>query len=148
MEKAIICDIDGCLIDSSFLLKEGKNKGLKDLALFEYFDKNLHRAKKLKGSKKYLNLILKGNRKIIFLTARSEKTRAITYTQLNIFPPLIARGFLLKMRPENNTQSSAKYKENVLKKIMKDFEIELAVDDELTNVEMYKRNGINAKLWK
>ena len=31
---------------------------------------------------------------------------------------------------------------------MKDFEIELAVDDELTNVEMYKRNGINAKLWK
>jgi hypothetical protein len=51
----------------------------------------------------------------------------------------------LDVRPKGNTESDPKEKEQVLKKISKQFDVVKAYDDKKANIKMFKKHGIKTK---
>lgn len=149
-EKAIICDIDGVILDSSQVFKEIEEQGLTGDAKWEYFDRNAN-GPCVFSNKRMIEIIhnfYEKGYKIIFLSARSERIEKETAHRLmqeflhymknvvNIFD------FELLMRPEGDYSPSAEIKEKHLKDIKEKYDIICAFDDDDSNCEMFERNNI------
>lgn len=140
-EKVIICDIDGCILDTSWIHKQIAELGLTQEQAFKYFDMHIGsiESKTIIKIRDFLRLFDK-KVKIVFVTARSENIRAITYEQLTkamrMFPEIIY------MRPYGNLDEPRVLKEKILLEIKERFEVILAIDDNPGTCLMYEDYGI------
>lgn len=146
-EKAVICDIDGVILDSSQVFKEIEEQGLTGDAKWEYFDRHangLHVYPEKRMIEIIHNFYEKGY-KIIFLTARSARIRGKTTSRLFVefdFFDCPLEEFDMYMRPEGDYSPSAEVKEKYLKLIKEKYDILCAFDDDDSNCAMFERNNI------
>ena len=150
-KNIIICDLDGCLIDTSWIWEVNKVLKLESPQCWELFENNANSS----WSKidpvllNYLNEKLKQGFFIEFLTARSktilketidfiEKTTGLKYGQ----------NFDILMRDPKDESPAVDYKRNAVTERLSKREIVLAIDDDKSIVEMYKKEGINAVRWQ
>lgn len=142
-ERAIICDIDGCVLDTSRIDNEIVELGLTQEQSFKYFDINISRITPIVNIKvcHFLYYFASNEKcKIIFVTARSEKLREITYKQLAHV--MEVRPEIIYMRPYGNYDEPHLLKEKILLKIKEHFNIFLAIDDNIQTCNMYEKHGI------
>ncbi len=148
MKQAIICDIDGCLIDTAWIWNEIEQKELIGNDMWNFFDAHANSplSKAHYPLIKILQQALSKDNELIFLTARSEAIREDTRNRLAGI--IYDRDFILLMRPHGNDDSSAVVKEVHLIELLKNYEINLAIDDEQQNCEMFEKYGIPAIRWE
>lgn len=146
-QKAVICDIDGVILDSSQVFKEIEEQGLTGDAKWEYFDRHangLHVYPEKRMIEVIHNFLNQGYR-IIFLSARSE--RIIQETIKRVFNEFynygcILNSYLFILRPIGDYSPSAEVKEKHLKELKENYNILCAFDDDDSNCAMFERNGI------
>ncbi len=140
-ENVIICDIDGCVLDTSWINNKIAELGLTREQGFVYFDVHIEdqEPETITKMRDFLRMFDYKIR-IIFVTARNEHLREITYRQLTsalgMFPEAIY------MRPEGNKDDPDILKETILAEINKHFNVILAIDDDGRTCRMYEQHGI------
>lgn len=160
--KAIVCDIDGVLLNSQFILDEIHKLGLKGEEKWEYFYEhcNSNRVEVIEETKKFLDTIDSGyyvtkeniidgfdsythcDRQkyiIIISTARNEKCR--TATEDKLFYEHIGYDKMY-MRKDGDLRPACEVKREHLLQIMEEFDVIAFIDDDLQNCEMAKSLGI------
>lgn len=141
-QKAIICDIDGCLLDSSKVLEEAELNTNSANDKWGYFDKYANDFSKVYFNENLGGLLasmFRNGYKIIFSTARSVAIR--TDTQIRLRSEL-GFNFSLFMRSLDDKREAHKVKQEHLNIIQKFYDVRMAIDDEDANLEMFARNGI------
>lgn len=149
--KYIVCDLDGCLIDTSWIwevvnaYKMTKDEG------FDVFNKlaNAERNKIDMTLFKYLCFKASGGLKLHFLTARSELIEVETINFLQKKLGLIyGKEFTISSRPTTDVSTPAESKA-VRVQAMLDAgkEIAFAIDDEDDILRMYLSKGIPVIKW-
>ena len=146
IEKAIVCDIDGCLLDTSSVFKEIEKQGLTGSKKWDYFNTNAN------GADVQFNPILSQilehfsilNYKIILLTARCESIRHQTMFKINNENRLagLDYNYALYMRKEDDKSKSWESKQKNLEEIKNQYSIIVAIDDDDDNCRMFNRNNI------
>ena len=143
--KCIVLDIDGVILDTSFLFKEIMDLGLKGDAKWDYFHKecNTDRVKLVPGFADFFlhlyDLKLSSNIDFILLTSRNEKVRKGTEFKLRLEGVFFDK---LIMRPETDYTEASLLKKEALQNIQKEYNIIMYVDDDLKNCEVAKELGI------
>ena len=141
--NCIVCDIDGVLLDSSFIIKDIYDKGLKGDEKWDYFYSkcNSEDVKVFNDIENYVKLMVTQGVLPIFSTARNERNREDTEKKLKAeHIPF----FKLYMRKEGDYRPSAEVKKEHLTDIQRRFNIVLFIDDDITNVKMAEGLGITS----
>lgn len=149
MKSAIICDIDGCVIDTDWIWEEVEKKKISGAEKWLFFNKNSCDMVKAKIDDVLLRIIkmqlYTTGAELIFSTARSECLREQTRKILqDLFE---GHEFLLYMRPDGCLLPSEDLKEAHLQEIRKNFIVVQAYDNEAQNCMMYSKNGVDAIQW-
>lgn len=150
----IICDIDGCLVDTSWIWRLVNNLSMTDEQKFDYF--NLNANSRYSTVDLILLTILNYCRqieiaqRIIFLTARSEIIAAPTINFLHARTGLVpGKDFLINFRPVDDKLTPVESKRVRLLKILEQgHRILFAIDDNPEICKMYCEHKINAYIWK
>ena len=143
-ENCAVLDLDGVIFNSEYLLTEIYNLGLTGNDIWEYFYKNCNSNKThvLDTAWDLLQTLYDANLKIIFSTARNEKCREETNKKLwNVHGISYEK---LYMRLDGDLRPSQEIKKEHLKEIMKNYNIVLFIDDDLSNCRMARDLGILA----
>ncbi len=140
--KAVICDIDGCLLDSQGVLEEAEANTTNSNDKWRYFEKYANDRNKVAFNYvlgNMLNDMRNNGYKIIFSTARSEAIKIATKIRLKA-----ELGFMgdLYMRPLDNFDSSADVKAMHLKTIKNYYDVRMAIDDDESNIKMFSESGL------
>ena len=143
--KAIVLDVDGVILDTSFLFTEISERGLKGDAMWDYFHEhcNSERVNLIEGFKDFyedLHLLRPfTSTRFLLLTSRNEKVKEATIKKLN------SEGIFfdeIYMRPEKDYRASDIIKKETLQALQEEYDIRLYVDDDLSNCEAAKSLGI------
>ena len=140
MKKAIICDIDQCLLDSyqPIMLKErGLALGLEEKEYWNLFYDNLHLCKRNEWCFELLNRFAKDDITVLFVTGREERARKHTEAFFNF-----KFNYKLLMRPNGNLEPDAKVKHKILEDLVNNYDILFALDDREANCQVYRSFGI------
>ena len=143
-QKAIICDIDGCLLDTSYIHRSIDSLGLEGAEKWRFFESLANDIKVVRFNKNLANILktfADSGMKIILLTARSESIKYQTKLRLN-YEINDKFNYTLLMRPINDTSDPQTVKFIHLKKILEEYDVILAIDDEDENLKMFAFNGI------
>lgn len=140
-KRAIICDIDGCLLNTDYIHQEIKEKGLEGAAKWRYFetyanDIDVNFNHNLGG---LLESLARDGYEIILSTARNENIRHQTILKLRIN---LDCKFKLYMRASNDISPACEVKRKHLKQIQEEYAVEMAIDDEDANLKMFSSNGL------
>lgn len=141
-KKAIVLDIDGVILDSAIVLEEIYNLKLHGDEMWNYFHKHCN-GPKVAFIESAFSLLesLDPNVYIILSTARNDRCRKSTEERLH------DEGFpydFLYMRKNEDYRPSPEVKKDHLELISQEFDVIAFIDDELTNCEMAKGEGIFA----
>lgn len=157
--KAIVCDVDGVILQTDFILQEIFELGLKGEEKWDYFYENCNsnRVEVIEETKKYIDSFIHATYEVeeenkptaitidsvtlIVSTARNEKCRIETGEKLyrcGIEP------YRIYMRARDDLRSACEVKRDHLLKIMEEFDIVAFIDDDLDNCEIAKELGILA----
>lgn len=160
--KAIVCDIDGVLLNSSHIMQEAEDLELYGDLKWDYFYNHCNDVEVIEETKKFLDTIDSGyyvtkeniidgfdsythcDRQkyvIIISTARNEKCK--TATEDKLFDEHIGYDKMY-MRKDGDLRPSYEVKREHLLKIMEEFDVIAFIDDDLQNCEMAKSLGILA----
>jgi hypothetical protein len=149
--KYIICDLDGCLIDSKWIWGCVNSRKAPREEAFDMFNRlaNADTNKIDLPLYKYLCFKCSGGLKLHFLTARSEEIEVETINFIQRKTGLIyGKEFTISSRPRNDVSSSAESKSVRVQKMLDDgVDIALAIDDEEAVLDMYKSKGIPCLKW-
>lgn len=145
-QKAIICDIDGVLLDTAHIFERIENAGLQGSDKWDFFNRHANDFDVEIDFRIVETLeALSRNYKIIFLTSRSgeiyKQTRAKIATAIGLYAQTVF-DYILIMRKYRDLRSSAEVKAEWLKELQQEFDIILAIDDESENCEMFAENNI------
>lgn len=143
-QKAIICDIDGCLLDTLNIHKQIEELGLTGALKWRYFEAGANDIKTVKFNRNLANVLktfADTGIKIILLTARSEAIRYSTKLRLD-YEINAAFSYKLLMRSMGDSNDPHIVKYLHLKKILEEYDVILAIDDEDANLKMFAANGI------
>lgn len=140
--KAVICDIDGCLLDTRAILKEATEKTTNDAEKWRYFEAYANDRNKVPFNYilgEVLNSLRDSGYKIIFSTARSEAIKVNTKIRLRS-----ELGFMgdLYMRALDDLGPADQVKYKHLKQIREYYDPQIAIDDEDANINMFSGNGL------
>jgi len=144
--KAVIIDIDGCLVDNAHYIYPKDKTSREEWGNFEKFYINY------KFNTWCLELIenySKQGYKILFVTAREATDNGLNLTR-NMLDKIwrvpdyqLNDLYHLFMRPFDNYEDSDKVKKDIYTSSIKGrFDIKLAVDDEIKNIKMWNSLGI------
>lgn len=145
-QKAIICDIDGVLLDTEHIFEQIEKAGLSGSEKWDYFNRHANDYD-VEIDPRVVEMldVLSKDFQIIFMTARSEEiwkqTRAKIAQAIGLYSSSIFN-FDLAMRGQNDKRTSAEVKADLLKKAQRFFDIVFAIDDDSENCEMFAQNGI------
>ena len=143
--KAIVIDIDNCVLNTQFIIEEIFKLGLKGDDKWNYFYENCNSDKvlRMKGAiELFRQFSNSGNAPYIFFsTARNEKCKEATLNKL------WKEGFIIPddaifMRSYYDLRPAHEVKREHLIEIMKEFDIVAFIDDDIENCEMAKSLGI------
>jgi hydroxymethylpyrimidine pyrophosphatase-like HAD family hydrolase len=146
-QKAIICDIDGVLLDTSHIFERIEKAGLTGDEMWDFFNRHANDYDVEVDSRivELLETFANQGFRIIFLTARSieieKQTRAKIELAIARFSESIF-DFLLIMRPSRNTDSAEKMKESWLQLLRQKYNVMFAIDDDDKNCEMFAKNNL------
>lgn len=149
--KYIICDLDGCLIDTAWIWDFVKQRPLPENEAFDLFNRlaNAETNKIDLPLYKYLCFKASGGRKLHFLTARSEAIEVETINFIQMKAGLVyGKDFTISFRPKNDFSTPAESKAaRVQEFIDKGNEIDLAIDDDDAVLKMYESKKIKCMKW-
>lgn len=142
--KAIVIDIDNCVLDTQFIIEEIFKLGLKGDEKWEYFYENCNsdRVKVISEMKDILKSLY-NEYFIILSTARNAKNWKQTSEKIkqeNIWLYIEK----IYMRDENDFRPACEVKREHLLQIMEEFNVIAFIDDDLQNCEVAKELGILA----
>lgn len=151
MSKYLICDLDGCLINTAWIWEVVRAFNFTEDNAFDFFN----RAANADVNKidlpllKYICFKASGGLRIHFLTARSELIEVETINFIQKKTGLIyGKEFTISFRPATDTSSSAESKRQRLEAMLENGkEIAFAIDDEDEIIQMYLKKGIPALKW-
>lgn len=148
--KIIICDIDGCLIETSWIWDINRVLKLGSPLCWELFENNATSSWNKIDS--WLLMFLKEKIKkgfsVCFLTSRSEKIKAATILQIEEKTGLRhGTDFEIICRRSDDESEACQHKSDCLDAYFNLNQIELAIDDNKSIIDMYKSRGINAIRW-
>lgn len=123
-KKAIICDLDGTLIQNPDWNGD-----------YETFYQNITKGFPVEWCELLLNS-LADKVKIIFLTARDDKCKSITEHQLNSWFDF---SYILLMRITGDTREDYIIKQEHLSSLMEEYDILFCIDDNPKNCEMFSQ---------
>lgn len=147
LKKAIICDIDGVLLETKHIFEEIEKANLTGASKWDYFNRraNDHDVEVDTRVIEILETFANQGYKILFVTARSaeiwKQTRAKIdmaigqYTQ-NIFE------YSLAMRGTDDFNASDCVKAELLQQIQEKYDVLFAIDDDKSNCDMFRKNNI------
>ena len=142
MRKAIICDIDQCLLDSTIpiMMKETAKSTLPEEEAWDLFYNNLHLCKKNEWCYTLLEqMTLNTDIKVVFITGREERARKHTKAFLKFNHPI---DWDLYMRPTGCLDEDAKVKRDIMNTIKDDYNWLFALDDRESNCSVFNDYGI------
>lgn len=145
--KALVCDIDGCLLDVSKLYLEIHKRGLKGQEMWNFFHENANNPQyvdKIEQIFNLLNLYGKAGYSIIILTARRDIIAKSTLHKLCDEYLHLSLSYLSQMivRPvDKEGVPSHIFKKTELENLQEQYDIELVIDDEYTNCATFKEMG-------
>ena len=143
--KAIVCDIDGVVLNTQFILEEIHELGLKGEDEWEYFYKhcNSDRVKAIETTKNFYTTIRYGINDLccIISTARNVKCSDETLKKLAREKIIFDRSY---WRKDGDLRHACEVKREHLLQIMKEFDVIAFIDDDLANCEMAKELGVLA----
>lgn len=143
MRRAIICDIDQCLLDSlqPIMLKErGLATGLPEKEAWDLFYNNLHLCKRNEWCFELLEQFTKHNNvTVLFITGREERARKHTEAYFNFKHKF---EYKMYMRKNGCLEPDAKVKHEILQDLVNEYEILFAIDDREPNCQVYRSFGI------
>lgn len=156
MAKYIICDIDGCLVDTSWLwgiINQLKTR-FDDVNPFEIFDKNANLSFCRVDSmlviylKQLLERLYDGKKPtLLLMTARSESIKDET-TEF-ILAKSDLKYFHVSFRETGDMSNPSESKRKRLERLLEcGHEIVLAIDDDSENLKMFENYGIETLQWK
>lgn len=144
--KAIICDIDNCLIDTSKIESTIISNNLTDADMFDFFEDKANDMQwviKVTPLFQLLKFYYNSDYEIILLTARSKKIQGETYKFLTSGLPRLPKEIIIVSRGlDEEGIPDEILKANKLKSLLEDYDIEVAIDDKSKNCKMFKENGI------
>ena len=143
-KNAIICDIDGCLLNTEKIFEEILQKKLKGDKKWDYFHKFANEPSHAIKNTKLIEFLIcasKNNYEILLVTARNEVIYKETFRYLydnkdEVFD------FKLFCRKYNDYRPAWIVKEEITKKLLKEYNITIAIDDEISNCQMFESLGI------
>lgn len=146
-QKAIICDIDGVLLDTQHIFERIENAQLTGRDKWDFFNRHANEHDVVADSRvvEILETFSEKGFRIIFLTARMNEIESQTKAKIDmaigqyanrIFP------YLLIMRPTKNFDSSENVKERWVEILRENYHIFCAIDDDPKNCEMFAKNKI------
>ena len=146
-QKAIICDIDGVLLDTDHIFERIEKAGLTGDAKWDFFNRhaNDHDVEVDSRIVELLEAFANQGFRIIFLTARSIEIEKQTRAKIEL---AIARysesifDFLLIMRPARNVDSAEVMKESWLHLLREKYNVMFAIDDNDENCKMFAKNNV------
>ena len=146
-QKAIICDIDGCLLDTSRIYNEANEREIFGAEFFNFFDRRANNPKyAIKNSAMFdlVNFFKSEGYVIIILTARTIKIQSETYHYLTEGYKSLPKDIVMVSRLISDYGlPDYMVKESKLDSLRKDYDIRLAIDDNLENIKMFNRNNIS-----
>lgn len=142
MEKAVVIDIDGVILDTEGIIKEIYELKLHGSPMWDHFYANCN-GKKALFLQNIIPLLecLKDTVHIFISTARNERVREKTENRLKSEKIPYEK---IYMRNIGDFRSSPNVKEDHLDQIQQEYEIIAFIDDDLTNCEMARDKGILA----
>lgn len=137
MKKAIIVDIDGCMLDDREILKYIP-ENIEDLEGWKEFHKHLWKCKPIGYM---FDIVNNYKHTVIFLTAREHLQSVRQMTHNSLYE--VEKNYMLLMRPVNDTRESHEVKKELYNDYIKDnYIIEFAIDDKQENIDMWQSLGI------
>lgn len=146
-KKAVICDIDGVLLDSEHIFDKINELGLSGNDKWEYFNRHANDVDVI-ANKNVIDLLSafdSAGIRIIFLTARSQEIEAQTRAKLDMVIGQFAENifsYILLMRDIDDKSESCAVKKFWLDCIRNQYDVICAIDDDSSNCEMFKDNDI------
>lgn len=146
-QKAIICDIDGVLLDTKHIFERIEHAQLTGRDKWEYFNRHANEHDVVADSRviEILEAFYNKGFQIIFLTARmyeiESETKAKIDASIGMFADKIFP-YLLLARPMRNVESSSRVKEVWVQLLSEKYDIFCAIDDESENCEMFAKHNI------
>jgi hypothetical protein len=137
MKKAIIVDIDGCMLDDREILKYIP-ENIEDREAWKVFHKNLWKCKPIGYM---FDIVNNYKHTVIFMTAREhlQSVRQMTHNSLCG----VEKNYMLLMRPVHDLRDSDVVKKDLYNNYIKDnYIVEYAIDDNQENINMYQSLGI------
>ena len=149
--KYIICDLDGCLIDSAWIWDVVKSQNISKDEAFDIFNRLANADKNGIDLALYNSLCFKASSglKIHFITARSEliEVETINFIQKKL-GLIYGKDFSISFRPTTDLSSPAESKAVRVQHFLdKGNQVVLAIDDENEILLMYARKGIPIMKW-
>lgn len=146
-QKAVICDIDGVLLDTAHIFDRIEKAGLQGNDKWDFFNRHANDYDVEIDSRviEMLEVFALRGFRIIFMTARSSEIWKQTWVKIETSIAQYAQfsfGFELAMRDESDTRPSNEVKQDLLKKAQEFNSILCAIDDEDENCEMFAKNNI------
>jgi len=145
-KRAIICDIDGVLLDTKHIFENIEKYELTGDDKWDYFNRHANDYD-VEIDSRIVEMLdaLSKDYKIVFMTARSfeihKQTRAKIAQAIGLYSGSIF-DYEIIMRRIDDFRASDEVKEGMLKYIQKLYDVVFAIDDESPNCEMFKQNGI------
>lgn len=149
--KYIICDLDGCLIDSAWIWDVVKSQNISKDEAFDIFNRLANADKNGidLALYKYLCFKASGGLKIHFITARSEliEVETINFIQKKL-GLIYGKDFSISFRPTTDLSCPAESKAVRVQRFLDSGkQAVLAIDDENEILLMYARKGIPIMKW-
>lgn len=146
-QNAIICDIDGVLLDTAHIFDRIEKAGLQGRDKWDFFNRHANDYDVEIDSRvvEMLEVFALRGFRIIFMTARSSEIWKQTWAKIEMSIAQYAQfcfKFELAMRDESDTRPSSEVKQDLLKKAQEFNRILFAIDDDSENCEMFAKNNI------
>ena len=137
--KILICDIDWVLADNTHRLYPQNAVSYEDS--FSRVSEDTE-TKHLDFIQYIIDMCeVPSDKRVVFLTGRS--ISCVEDTQVWLLKHVRSYRDMLIMRPIWDKRPSVDFKEEETKKLMEDYDIVLAIDDDIKIIEMYRRLGLN-----
>ena len=147
LKKAIICDIDGVLLETKHIFEEIEKANLTGASKWDYFNRraNDHDVEVDTRVIEILETFANQGYKILFVTARSAEIWKQTRAKIDMAIGQYAQNifeYSLAMRGTDDFNASDCVKAELLQQIQEKYDVLFAIDDDESNCDMFRKNNI------
>lgn len=147
LKKAIICDIDGVLLETKHIFEEIEKANLTGASKWDYFNRraNDHDVEVDTRVIEILETFANQGYKVLFVTARSAEIWKQTRAKIDMAIGQYAQNifeYSLAMRGTDDFNASDCVKAELLQQIQEKYDVLFAIDDDKSNCDMFRKNNV------